>query len=389
MSEGNRAALDRFAASQRLDARTSENTFRFTTAKRITLIPPKEALVYDTDLDQWYVGDGITYGGVPQLENEESVWTLFDDFNYQAGFTEADKPFVLNSGSDDLAVDPAINAQENGVLRITAGDGDGSMAVDGSQIVCAVPVQADSGGLEVEARLHINSSIANVAVGFGLTDSTSLEEPASVASETITTTASDAACLVYDASTFDSVALTGGESDDDTFTAGAAHGLVTGQPCQILLDGGDAGGITDDAVYYAIVLTTTTFKVATTYANALAGTAQAISSDTGAGDVVPLPNWYLIAVDGDTDDTGNGSISATNYANAPVADTYQTLRLAVSSDGATIRAYVDGALVKTLSGAAGISPDVNTYLTVWANGDSVNGAAKTVDVDYVKIVKNR
>lgn len=122
---------------------------------------------------------------------------VFDDFVYGT-ITEADTPWILNEGSDGSATDPAINSQECGVIQCVTGTGDGTTAQDGSQLVCRIPVQADSGGLVFEARLHINTAITNVAVNVGLTDVTTLEEPFTNAADVITSNASDAACFVYD-----------------------------------------------------------------------------------------------------------------------------------------------------------------------------------------------
>ena len=221
---------------------------------------------------------------------------LFDDFLYQT-ITEADTPWILNSGADAQAIDPAISAQEGGVIRITTGDADGTTANDGSQLVAHIPVQADSGGLVFETRLHINTAVTTVSVVAGLTDSTSLEEPFTIAGTTITSTASDAACFVYD-------------------------------------------------------------------------TAQTTDQ------------WYACAVDSNTDDTGNALTGV-----APVADTYQVLRIEVSSDGATIRFYINGTLTNTLSGAAGVSPDVNLYATVIACATTTT--SRTVDVDYIYVAHTR
>ena len=225
--------------------------------------------------------------------NQRYRFEIFDDFIQQT-LTEADGPWIENSGADDLAVDPAISAQECGVVVLTTGDNDGTVAQDGSQLVCHIPVQADSGGLVFEARLHINTAITNVAVNVGLTDSTALEEPFTIAGgDAITSVATDAACFVYDTS-----------------------------------------ATTDE--------------------------------------------WWACAVDSNTDDAGNAATGT-----APTADTYQTLRIEVSADGATIKYYIDGTLEVTLSGDAGVTPDTNLYATVIACGDGT--ASKTVDVDYIYV----
>lgn len=234
----------------------------------------------------------LSFVGSARIDNRDIV-EIFDDFLYQAGFTELDHPWILNEGSDGSATDPAINAQEGGVIQCVTGAGDGSVAQDGSQLVCCVPVQADSQDLVFETRLHINTAITNVAVFCGLTDSTALEEPFTNAADVITSVCSDGCGFLY-----------------------------------------DTDATTDE--------------------------------------------WWAVAVDSDTDDAANAATGT-----APVADTYQVFRLEVSDDGATINFYIDDTLELTMSGDAGVSPDVNLYATVIACGDST--ASKTVDVDYVYV----
>lgn len=221
--------------------------------------------------------------------------SYFDDFLYQT-LLETSTPWILNKGSDGAAADPVIAAAEDGKIVLTAGAGDGSTAQDGSQIVCAIPMQADSGGLVFETKLHINTAITGVSVIAGFTDVTTLEEPATIATATITTNATDMAAFVYD-------------------------------------------------------------------------------------DGATSKTWFAVAVDGDTDDTGNGTTGS-----APVAATDQTLRIEVSADGATILFYIDGVLKKTLSGAAGVSPDVNLYATIIVCGTGETGS---IDVDYIYVAVNR
>lgn len=133
----------------------------------------------------------------PQFGRMFDYFEVFDDFIQQT-IVETDGPWIENSGSDGDAIDPAINAQEGGVLRLTTGNTDGDFTKDGVQIISAIPVQADSGNLVFETRLHINTAVTTVSVNAGFTDVTSLEEPFSNASDAITSTATDAACFVYD-----------------------------------------------------------------------------------------------------------------------------------------------------------------------------------------------
>lgn len=265
------------------------------------------ALALGASADVWKFGDvaGLNYlqldyageltlVGTARL-NQRAAFELFDDFLYRV-IDETTTSWILNKGSDGAAADPAVDIQERGAIVLTTGTGDGTTAADGSQIICAIPVQADSGGLVVEARLHINTAITNVAVNFGLTDVTTLEEPFSNAADVITSNATDAACFVYD-------------SDATTKT------------------------------------------------------------------------WWMCAVDSDADDSGDATSGT-----APVADTYQTLRIEVSANGNSIKFYIDGTLVGTLSDA-GITPSVNLYATVIACGDGT--ASKTVDVDYLYVGHTR
>lgn len=233
---------------------------------------------------------------VPPAKRPGAIFTLFDDFLQQT-LTEADEPWILNSGSDAQAIDPAINAQEGGVVRLTTGDVGSGVAADGSQLVCHIPVQADSGGLVFEARLHINSAVTDIELFAGLTDVTTLEAPASIgSSDAITTTFSNGVGFVYD---------TGADTDE----------------------------------------------------------------------------WFMVGVDGDTDATGNGTTGE-----APVADTYQTLRIEVDADGEGAQFYVDGTKVGNLT-ASVCGASTNLYATIVANATTTT--SKTVDVDYIMVQHDR
>lgn len=78
--------------------------------------------------------------------------------------------------------------------------------------------------------------------------------------------------------------------DQTVFSAGTdavladAHGLVTGQRIQFSGTGTPGAGVSEATDYYAIVDTSGSFRIATSYANALAGTAVNITS-AGSGDL--------------------------------------------------------------------------------------------------------
>lgn len=72
----------------------------------------------------------------------------------------------------------------------------------------------------------------------------------------------------------------------NTITVTAAHTYETGMPVEVLSDGGTIPtGTTESTCYFAIKTGSTSLKLATTYANALAGTAISISGGSGT--------WYV------------------------------------------------------------------------------------------------
>lgn len=71
------------------------------------------------------------------------------------------------------------------------------------------------------------------------------------------------------------------EADDDLITK-AAHGLVTGDPVTFI-SGTGFTGLTAGTRYWAITASSSTFKVATSYSNAIAGTAIDITADGSSG----------------------------------------------------------------------------------------------------------
>ena len=174
----------------------------------------------------------------------ESTYQVFYDFN-ELAIVEADSPYIFNAGTDAQAIDPAINVQERGVLRVTAGDGDGTAAVDGSQVCLVVPVQADSGALAFECRLNI-TDITLCSVYVGLTDITTLEEPMSVSGTTITTNATDAVGFIFDtAMTTDEWFMGGVDTNTDATGAGTlstapVNAVYQVLRCEIASDGESA-----------------------------------------------------------------------------------------------------------------------------------------------------
>lgn len=245
----------------------------------------------DTGGNHAYMVPGATTHSV-----NRNVVVVFDDFLYQT-ITAADTPWIVTSGIDAQAADPAINTQAGGVIRLTTGDADGAVANDGSQIICSVPMTANAGGLVFETRLHINTAVTTVSVWAGFTDVNTLEEPATI-----------------------------GGSDAIT-------------------------GVADDCVVFAY--------------------------DTGAD----TDEWFAIGFDSTTEATGAGATGT-----APTADTYQTLRIEVDSDGASARFYIDGTLAGTTT-ANTVTPGTTLYATVGANATTTT--QRTVDIDYIYVGHSR
>ena len=88
--------------------------------------------------------------------------------------------------------------------------------------------------------------------------------------------------------------------------------------------------------------------------------------------------WWALGVAGDTDATGNAATGT-----APVADTYQVLRIEVDDGGADCRFYIDGSLVGTLT-ANCVTPTVALapFVTI---SSAQTATSHVVDVDYILV----
>ncbi len=155
---------------------------------------------------------------LPQLNRLAHASTVqhFDDF------TGDDlSNYILHSGSDDLAVDPAFNAQVGGVVRLSAGDGDGAIAVDQSIIVLPTPFKAEDGNLAFEVRLKFTDITKN-SLYVGFTDITTAdEEGMHVSGTTLTTDMADGFGFVFDtAMTTDEFWAAGVDTNTDATGSG-------------------------------------------------------------------------------------------------------------------------------------------------------------------------
>lgn len=223
--------------------------------------------------------DGLSWN---IMSDNRAMFELFDDFFSQT-LVEADGNWIENSGTDAQAIDAEISTAEGGAIRITTGNADGTTAADGSQVVGAIPCQADSGGLFMEARVKCVTNVATMSLYVGFTDATGLEEPFTNAADVITSTATDACGFLYDTdATTDTWWCVAVDTDvDDTGNAAIASLPVadTYQTLRIevspdgntilffvdgaLVDTRNAGGVSPSTNLYPTVIacaTTTTSK---------------------------------------------------------------------------------------------------------------------------------
>lgn len=132
-------------------------------------------------------------------------------------------------------------------------------------------------------------------------------------------------------------------------------------------------GFTDDTTTVENPATISGTTITTTASDALV-----FCFDTDA----TTDEWYAVGVAGDTDATGN-LITGT----APVADTYQILRIEVDADGAGAQFYIDGTLVVSLTANAVTAA---TLLSPFISVDSADTAAsQVVDIDYIYVAATR
>jgi hypothetical protein len=111
--------------------------------------------------------------------------------------------------------------------------------------------------------------------------------------------------------------------------------------------------------------------------------------DTGGGILTPAADYAGFICSGEGGATqqawrlvaGKAGVDQSATTNViPVANTYNTLEVAISQDGNVVTGYIDGKAVASIS-SAGITPTVALSPTVMrANTD---GAANAVDIDWI------
>jgi len=141
-------------------------------------------------------GATATMSQLDTLLNGSTYVRLFDDF---LGDVIADQ-WSATQGTDGQGAIAAVNSQAGGAIRLTCGDTT-VVSESLSSLTHALNWKASQGGLSMEVKVTPVSSVANVAYFIGFTDvlsTTTLEEPATLTTATITYVADDAVGFLYD-----------------------------------------------------------------------------------------------------------------------------------------------------------------------------------------------
>ncbi len=223
------------------------------------------------------------FGSVFVRNGQTAADTLFgtriEPCDYVAGksipaaYTDADK-----GNKTVLTVPSAINPDDFKVFPAT-------LTIDASDVDVQTPAA-------VKAAIDANTGFAAMTNMTGDATCTWLSSDATkatvnAATGKITAVAAGATTITATYAPGTAVALITAEADDETLTK-VAHGFTHGQSVKMTaLTGGT--GFTNGNTYYVIYKTVDTFQLATSYANAIAGTPQAISADGTGITLIPSP----------------------------------------------------------------------------------------------------
>lgn len=185
--------------------------------------------------------DGLTYtsAGSAAGLGLDTTCIMQDDFTGDS----LDVQWGSAAGSDPQVVAPAIAAAVGGTVVMTTGDdAAASMAVNGVQLVRSLIWSAENGGLTFKARVKL-SSIANVQLFVGLTDTLALEAPFTLgAADALTSNASNAVGFLFDTGAdTDTIHLVGVAADVDATKQNTGQAPVAGTYLDLQIDVTDAG----------------------------------------------------------------------------------------------------------------------------------------------------
>lgn len=138
---------------------------------------------------------------------------FFDDFRG----VSIHPSWTLGKGSDDLAAYPVLAGGDR--VSLVSGDSGVNFAADGSLLTSislgTIATRTNGQPFIIPFKVKV-SAITNVSYFVGITDTAGFEAPASLTTTTFTTTATDAAVILFDtAATTDTIRLVGVSNDVD------------------------------------------------------------------------------------------------------------------------------------------------------------------------------
>lgn len=220
-------------------------------------VPEVGLLITDIDWDY-----AIDVGPLPIMATANHY---FEDF---LGTTIPDEMTLL-SGSDEVAVDPAIVQAQYGTVALVGGNSNANCLADCSILSLGLHWSADQGSLVFETRVKIDD-VTTVAVCVGMTDDIStVEMPMTLTTDTPTGIADDFIGFCYDTNaTTDQWWFVGVNATTEA-TGNAATGVTpsngafevlrvevdaNGEDARGYIDGSLVGTITADSVAEAVLL---------------------------------------------------------------------------------------------------------------------------------------
>jgi hypothetical protein len=175
------------------------------------------------------------------ISNPAKFVTFMDDFLGDV----LEDPWSGAKGTNGSAVVPAINAQVGGVVRLVSGPTT-TVAESISSLTHGLNWEAAQGGLYLETRIKLVTSVADVCVNVGFSDTlatTTLEEPITLSGTTLTTNATNAVVFVFDtAATNDNWHIQGVKADTDTALNNTGVGLTADAWVKLAIAVDSAGG---------------------------------------------------------------------------------------------------------------------------------------------------
>jgi hypothetical protein len=187
------------------------------------------------------------------------------------GFGDTIHPEIVLLNGSSNAADPALAQDQFGVITLSGGDSNASVAADTSEMALGLHWSAAQGGLVFETRLHSDTDVSTARICAGLTDTLALEQPATIGgSDVVTGVADDFVVFCYDTgadtdmwfaiSADSTVAGTGGGSTGIAPTHSVYQVLrievdASGAQARFYIDGALVKTITAGAITPATLLT--------------------------------------------------------------------------------------------------------------------------------------